>query len=237
MNESKHALISPNSWVSPIVVNNDCVELKIGRKTTLGNLLIILTGIFYLITIIFMSKFMANESALSWVLVLLFGLIMVKISDKNTGMLVFSISIFMSVGGYIAYTLSDSLLLGFLLLIILGHIAGYIVEYLWGDRLLVRFFKSQYKIYYRNKIIVSGKLSQRDFKMRWYEDYENNSYCYYDVIFLPLEIGTGKYSFVGKIMTIGGTRAPPETECKKELNNLFKFLGVSYDPEQWSGVK
>lgn len=236
MNEFKYAVINHNNWVIPVVVNSDCVELKFGRKTIFGNLLIMLTGISYFIAILFMSKVIPNESTLSWGLVILFGLAMAIVSNKNSGMLVLSIIIFIFVGGYIAYTLSSLLLLGFLFLIILGHITGYTVEYLWGDRLLVRFFKSQYEIYYRNKILVSGGLSQSDFKMRWYKDPEGGIYCYYDVIFLPLEIGVDEYSFVGKIMTIGGEPPSLDEKCKRKLSDLLQFLEVPYDPEQWLGI-
>ncbi len=149
---------------------------------------------------------------------------------RKSAIILMSSALFtLCVGGYVAYQFTDYILLSFLILIFVGHACAYWVEHIRGDMLTVKFSNSGYEVHYLNKTIAANTLTQADFTIRRVSDSEYNEYIHH-VIFLPLEVG--KHSFAGNIMKISTPKYWPTVDTEIILRDLFKILGVTFEPDQ-----
>jgi hypothetical protein len=124
----------------------------------------------------------------------------------------------------------NSLLLGALALIVLGHAVGYLLEEVEGDNLLIHLFSRRYEMFYRKRVVKSGCLSQDDIHFYCKDTGEG---MLYTAIFQPGIALVVDGIVFAKVDIMTGSGSSSGEEMVSDLGKIFAFLEISCDQDRW----
>jgi len=144
-----------------------------------------------------------------------------------------TVSLFLTVGGYLIYiSNNEPLLTYFLPLVVVGHIGNHIFQIVKGDELRINLSSNKYNIHYRHKVVDEGEFSQNDIEIRISDAAEAGDR--YDAVFLPATKKPMGYAFsLPKILRVQGYGENTFQEIVLDLEKLFDHLGVSHEKNSW----